>query len=74
MYTYNKRSQMLLWGYISTILFMVIYNYHKKEEGFLMNTTNTKWNITKIKTSYFVFFGAIVGAIVGLAAYVNNWL
>ncbi|GEM_PF-2247629 len=39
-----------------------------------MNTTNTKWNITEIKTRYFVFFGATVGAIVGLAAYVNNWL
>lgn len=65
---------MTLWGYISPILFMVIYNYHKKEEGFLMNTTNTKLNITEIKTRYFVFFGATVGAIVGLAAYVNNWL
>lgn len=39
-----------------------------------MNTTNNKWSITEIKTRYFVFFGATVGAIVGLAAYVNNWL
>lgn len=65
---------MKFWEYISPSLFMVIYNYQKKEEGFLMNTTNNKWNITEIKTSYFVFFGATVGAIVGLAAYVNNWL
>ena len=39
-----------------------------------MNTTNNKWNIAEIKTSYFVFFGATAGAIVGLVAYVNNWL
>lgn len=39
-----------------------------------MSNTNNKWNIAEIKTGYFVFFGATIGAIVGLVAYVNNWL
>lgn len=39
-----------------------------------MNTTNNKWNIYEVKTSYFVFFGAAIGAIVGLIAYVKEWL
>lgn len=33
-----------------------------------------KWSITKVKTKYFIVFGAIIGAIVGLVAYVNHWL
>lgn len=39
-----------------------------------MNTTNNKWNIAEIKTSYFVFFGSTAGAIVGLVAYAKDWL
>ncbi len=39
-----------------------------------MSNTKNKWSIAKVKTRYFVFFGGTIGAIVGLVAYVNNWL
>ena len=39
-----------------------------------MGNTKNKSRIADVKTSYFVFFGAIIGAIIGLVAYVNNWL
>ena len=39
-----------------------------------MGNTKNKWSIADVKTSYFVFFGATIGAIIGLVAYVNNWL
>jgi len=39
-----------------------------------MSKTKNKWSIANVKTGYFVFFGATVGAIIGLVAYLNNWL
>lgn len=31
-------------------------------------------NIAEIKTRYFVIFGSVIGSVLGLIAYVNNWL
>jgi len=39
-----------------------------------MRNTKNKWSIADVKRSYFVFFGATIGAIIGLVTYVNNWL
>ena len=39
-----------------------------------MSNTKNKWSIAEVKTRYYAFFGATIGAIVGLVAYVNNWL
>ena len=39
-----------------------------------MGNTKNKYSIANVKTSYYVFFGATIGAIIGLVAYVNNWL
>ena len=35
---------------------------------------NKKWNITQIKKRYYVFAGSVIGAILGLVAYVKDWL
>lgn len=39
-----------------------------------MNDNNEKLNITEIKTSYFVFAGLVIGAVLGLVTYVKEWL
>ena len=39
-----------------------------------MIDNNEKWNITEVKTRYFVFAGSVIGAILGLIAYVKDWL
>jgi len=53
---------------------MVKYSDYTMWEGFFMSNTKNKWSIAEVKTSYFIFFGATIGAIVGLVTYVNNWL
>ena len=39
-----------------------------------MNGNDEKRSIAQIKTGYFVFTGAVVGAVLGLVAYMKNWL
>ncbi|MGE7093629.1 hypothetical protein ACQKII_19665 [Lysinibacillus sp. NPDC048646] len=40
----------------------------------MMTDTKNKGSIAAIKTGYFVFFGAAIGAVLGLVAYVEGWL
>lgn len=39
-----------------------------------MNDNSGKWNITEVKTRYYVFVGSVIGAILGLVVYVKDWL
>ena len=39
-----------------------------------MNDNSGKWYLTKIKTRYYVFAGSVIGAILGLVAYVKDWI
>ncbi|PZX02455.1 hypothetical protein C7437_11147 [Psychrobacillus insolitus] len=39
-----------------------------------MNDNSEKWSIKEIKTRYYVFAGSVIGAILGLVAYVKDWL
>ncbi|MBM7702459.1 hypothetical protein [Metabacillus iocasae] len=33
-----------------------------------------KWSTANIPTVYFVVFGLVIGAFMGLASYINNWI
>lgn len=46
----------------------------QKKETMLMRDTKNKASIAAIKTGYFVCFGAVMGAVLGLVAYVKDWL
>jgi hypothetical protein len=39
-----------------------------------MENENKSISPADIRTGYFVFFGAVAGAVLGLLAYVNDWL
>ena len=39
-----------------------------------MSNNKSELNEKKLKTLHYAFFGASFGAILGLIAYVNNWL
>ncbi|KOS68690.1 membrane protein [Lysinibacillus contaminans] len=39
-----------------------------------MNQTQNKRNLGEGKMMISIFFGASIGAVIGLVAYVNNWL
>ncbi|EMR07249.1 hypothetical protein C772_00894 [Bhargavaea cecembensis DSE10] len=39
-----------------------------------MEHQNKSFSLADIHTGYYVFFGAVGGAVLGLLAYVNDWL
>lgn len=55
-------------------LFLGVYRKQMGQEGNLMDKLKKKKSLSEIKTSYFALFGAAIGAVIGLVAYVNNWL
>ncbi|SEJ44716.1 hypothetical protein SAMN04488127_1816 [Bhargavaea ginsengi] len=39
-----------------------------------MENENKSFSLADIRTRYFIFFGGAVGAVLGLMAYVNDWI